>query len=89
MLKNNHAFHAAIFKLLLVPSVLNKNEYTVRKDARAGYSRRLTKDKDLASFSKGTMILVRVRVIPLDEVTKTLRIFMKIFILLISCHINP
>ena len=35
------------------------------------------------------MILVRVRVIPLDEVTKTLRIFMKIFILLISCHINP
>ena len=86
MLKNNHAFHAAIFKLLLVPSVLNKNEYTVRKDARAGYSRRM---KDLASFSKGTMILVRVRVIPLDEVTKTLRIFMKIFILLISCHINP
>ena len=76
MLKNNHAFYAAICKLLLVPSVLNKNEYTVRKDARA-------------SFSKGTMILVRVRVIPLDEVTKTLRIFMKIFILLISCHINP
>ena len=35
MLKNNHAFHAAIFKLLLVPSVLDKNEYTVTKDARA------------------------------------------------------
>ena len=32
---------AAIFKLLLVPSVLDKNEYTVSKDARAGYSRRI------------------------------------------------
>ena len=51
MLKNNDAFHAAIFKLLLVPSVLVKNEYTVRKDARAGYSRRIF--KDIASFSKG------------------------------------
>ena len=50
MLKNNHAFHAAIFKLLLVPSVLDKNEYTVRKDARAGYSRRI---KIFVSFSKG------------------------------------
>ena len=85
MLKNNHAFHAAIFKLLLVPSVLNKNEYTVRKNARG----LLAKDNDFASFSEGTMTLVRVRVIPLDEVTKPLRIFMKIFILLISCHINP
>ena len=35
------------------------------------------------------MILVRVRVISLDEVTKPFRILMKIFILLISCHINP
>ena len=35
------------------------------------------------------MILVRCRVISLDEVTKPFRIIMKIFILLISCHINP
>ena len=50
MLKNNHAFHAAIFKLLLVPSVLDKNEYTARKDARAGYSRRI---KILSVFRRG------------------------------------
>ena len=35
------------------------------------------------------MILVTVRVISLDEVTKPFRIFIKIFILLISCHMNP
>ena len=35
------------------------------------------------------MILVRVRAISLDEATKPFRIFMRIFILLISCHINP
>ena len=42
---------AAIFKLLLVPSVLAKNEYTVRKDARARGV--LANDKDFVSFSKG------------------------------------
>ena len=41
---------AAIIKLLLVPSVLDKNEYTVRKDARAGYSRRI---KILSVFRRG------------------------------------
>ena len=41
---------AAIIKLLLVPSVLDKNEYTVRKDARAGYSRRI---KILPVFRRG------------------------------------
>ena len=40
---------AAIFKLLLVSSVLDKNEYTVRKDARG----LLAKNKDFVSFSKG------------------------------------
>ena len=41
---------AAIFKLLLVPSVLDKNEYTVTKDARAGYSRTV---KILSVFRRG------------------------------------